>query len=144
VKKADFSKIASFYDKGRDLSEQNIDLWLKAVAHLAKAPEGAKLLDIGCGTGRFAIPLAIKLRFKVTGADFSKEMLEKAREKDTGGLITWDIQDAQNLTYPDNSFDIVFMSHLLHHCDDPDKVIRECQRVLKAPGVILEIGRAHV
>ena len=137
MKKADYSKIASFYDKGRPLSEQIIDLWLNAVSRLAKAPEGVKLLDIGCGTGRWSIPLAVKLGFRVTGADLSKEMLEKAREKDTNRLVTWDMQNAQSLTYPDNSYDVVFMSHLLHHCDDPDKVIHECWRVLKVPGVIL-------
>jgi SAM-dependent methyltransferase len=137
VKKADYSKIASFYDKGRPLTEQIIDLWLNAVSRLAKAPEGAKLLDLGCGTGRFAIPLATKLRFAVTGADYSKEMLEKAKEKDSKRLVKWDLENAQSLTYPDNSFDVVFMSHLLHHCDDPDEVIRECWRVLKVQGVIL-------
>ena len=136
MNKADYSKIAPLYDKGRALSEQSIDLWLEVISRLAKASEGAKLLDIGCGTGRFSFPLATKLHYQVTGADFSKEMLEKAREKDTGGLVTWDIQDAQNLTYPDNSFDIVFMSHLLYHCDNPDKVIRECKRVLKVTGVL--------
>jgi SAM-dependent methyltransferase len=137
VKKANYSEIASFYDKGRPLSEQVINLWLNAISRLAKAPRGAKLLDIGCGTGRFAIPLATKLRFNVTGADFSKEMLEKAKEKDSKRLVKWDLENAQSLTYPDNSFDIVFMSHLLHHCDDPDEVIRECWRVLKVPGAIL-------
>jgi ubiquinone/menaquinone biosynthesis C-methylase UbiE len=137
VKKADYSKIASFYDEGRPLTEQIIDLWLNAVSRLAKAPEGAKLLDLGCGTGRFAIPLATKLRFAVTGADCSKEMLEKAKEKDSKRLVKWDLENAQSLTYPNNSFDVVFMSHLLHHCDDPDEVIRECWRVLKVPGVIL-------
>ncbi len=137
MKKADYSKIASVYDKGRNLSEQNIDLWLDVISRLAKAPRGAKVLDIGCGTGRFSIPMAKKLGYRVTGADFSTEMLEKAREKDTAKLVKWDKQDAQNLTYLDNSFDIVFMSHLLHHCDDPDKVIRGCRRVLSERGVIL-------
>lgn len=137
IQKADYSKIASSYDKGRTLSEQIINIWLDAVSRFARAPEGARLLDLGCGTGRFSIPLAAKLRFSVTGADFSKEMLDKAREKDTAKLVKWDQQDAQNLTYPDSSFDIVFMSHLLHHCDDPDKVIRGCRRVLKAAGVVL-------
>ena len=137
IQKADYSKIASSYDKGRTLSEQIINIWLDAVSRFARAPEGARLLDLGCGTGRFSIPLAAKLRFSVTGADFSKEMLDKAREKDTAKLVKWDQQDAQNLTYPDNSFDIVFMSHLLHHCDDPDRVVRECRRVLADHGVIL-------
>ena len=73
----------------------------------------------------------------MTGADSSKEMLEKAREKDSRGLVTWDLQDAQSLTYPDSSFDIVFMSHLLHHCDDPPGVIRQCRRVLSDRGIII-------
>jgi ubiquinone/menaquinone biosynthesis C-methylase UbiE len=137
MKKADYSQISALYDKGRPLSEQNIDLWLGMIARYARARAGARLLDLGCGTGRFAIPLAEKIGYRVTGADSSHEMLVKAREKDPRGLVKWDIQDAQHLTYPDNSFDIVFMSHLLHHCDDPYQVIHQCWRVLKVPGVIL-------
>lgn len=137
MQKADYHKIAENFDQGRPLSGEITEAWLDAVLRLAKAPKGAALLDIGCGTGRFALPLAEKLGFKVTGADLFKEMLEKAKEKDTNHIVTWEVQDAQSLTYPDNTFDCVFMSHLLHHCDDPDKVLRECYRVLKKPGVVL-------
>lgn len=137
LRKADYSRIASFYDKGRPLSEQNIDLWLGLVLKFSKVPEGARVLDLGCGTGRFALPMASRLKFRVTGADVSKEMLAKAKEKDTSGLVQWDCQDAEGLTYPNNSFDIVFMSHLLHHVNSPLRVIRECKRILDASGVIL-------
>jgi len=137
VKKADYRHIALSYDQGRPLLEQNIDLWLGLVARFARMPEGARLLDLGCGTGRFSIPMVTKLRVHVTGADSSKEMLDQAREKDTGKLVKWEVQDAQRLSYPDESFDVVFMSHLLHHVDDPGKVLRECQRILATPGVIL-------
>ena len=81
--------------------------------------------------------MVIRLCFRVTGADFSEEMLEKAREKDTNGLVKWDREDAQQLTYPGDSFDIVFMSHLLHHVDDPCQVLSECRRILASPGVVL-------
>jgi ubiquinone/menaquinone biosynthesis C-methylase UbiE len=64
-------------------------------------------------------------------------MLDKAREKDSGGLVMWDKQDAQDLSYPDKSFDIVFMSFLLHHCDETMRVIQESWRVLRDGGVIL-------
>jgi len=137
MKKADYRHIALSYDQGRPLLEQNIDLWLGQVSRFAKMPEGARVLDLGCGTGRFSIPMAAKLRFRATGADSSKEMLDKAREKDTGKLVKWDLEDAQHLTYPDESFDVVFMSHLLHHVDDANKVLSECQRILATPGVIL-------
>jgi ubiquinone/menaquinone biosynthesis C-methylase UbiE len=137
MRKADYSRIASFYDKGRPISEQNMDLWLELIVKSSRMSEGARVLDLGCGTGRFSIPMATRLHFRVTGADSSSEMLEKAREKDTSRLVQWDREDAQQLVYPDESFDIVFMSHLMHHVDDPYQVLSECQRVLVSPGVVL-------
>ena len=137
MRKADYSSIASFYDAGRPISEQNIDMWLWLVASFSRMSEGARVLDLGCGTGRFSIPMVTRLHFRVTGADFSREMLDKAREKDTNGLVKWDCMDAQQLTYPDDSFDVVFISHLLHHVDSPQRVLDECHRVLTATGVVL-------
>jgi ubiquinone/menaquinone biosynthesis C-methylase UbiE len=137
MKKADYSRIASSYDKGRAISGQNINIVLEAITRLSGMSGKVRLLDLGCGTGRFSIPIATKLRYEVTGADSYEEMLAKAREKDKGGLVRWDLEDAQALTYPDNFFDIVFMSHLLHHCEDPPAVIRECWRVLSGDGMII-------
>lgn len=136
MKKADYGKIASFYDKARSLSDRNVDLWLEMVATHLKGTEEPKVLDLGCGTGRFALPMAEGFRFHVTGADASAEMLEKAIEKDTGRLVKWDRQDAEHLTYPYCSFDACFMSHLLHHVDSPLQVVKECARVLNDSGAI--------
>jgi ubiquinone/menaquinone biosynthesis C-methylase UbiE len=137
MRKANYGKIASTYDKGRSLSQPNTDRWLALISRFAGAPKGARVLDLGCGTGRFAIPMAARLAFRVIGADSSQDMLAKAREKDGGRLVTWDRQDAEALTYPDGSFDVCFMSHLLHHVDCPPKVIAECRRVLAAPGSVI-------
>lgn len=137
MKKADYSKIASFFDKGRPLSEQNIEQWLGIVSRLSGARQGTRLLDLGCGTGRFSFPFAVNLNCRVTGADSSPEMLVKAREKDVEHRIAWDVADAQSLIYKDESFDVIFMSHLLHHVDSPARVIRGCYRVLVRGGVIL-------
>jgi len=137
VRKADYRHIALSYDQGRPLLEQNVDLWLGLIAWFSKMSEGARVLDLGCGTGRFSIPMATRLGFSTTGADSSEEMLDKAKKKDTGRLVKWDLKDAQHLTYSDESFDVAFMSHVLHHVDNPDKVLSECQRVLSTPGVIL-------
>lgn len=140
-KKADYRKIAASYDRGRPLSEQNLDLWLGLVAAFAKVPQGARALDLGCGTGRFAIPMATRLHLRVTGADSSEDMLAKAREKDVGRDVTWDRQNAEALTYPDESFDLCFLSHLLHHVGSPGRIIAECHRVLRSPGsLILRYG----
>ncbi len=137
MKKANYNRIASFYDQGRIISDQNIDLWLDLVKEFSRASASAKILDLGCGTGRFTIPMATKLRFSVTGADSSWEMLAKAKQKEGADTVIWDYQDAERLTYPDDSFDVVFISHLLHHVDSPLRVIRECKRVLRNSGTML-------
>lgn len=137
MKKADYDKIASYYDQGRTISDQNIDLWLDLIKEFSKVSSGARVLDLGCGTGRFTIPMATKLRFNVTGADSSREMLAKAKEKQGADIVTWDYQDAEYLTYPNDSFDVVFASHLLHHVDSPLRVLRECKRILRSSGTML-------
>ena len=135
--KADYRKIASFYDKGRSLSAQNTDLWLNLITKLSGVSKGARLLDLGCGTGRFSLPVATRLGFNVTGADSSAEMLTKAKQKDSNCKVSWILADAGALTFPDYSFDIVFMSHLLHHVDSPLSVLKECHRILVPSGVLL-------
>ena len=137
MKKADYDNIASFYDQGRTISDQNIDLWLDLIKEFSRVSSGARVLDLGCGTGRFTIPMATKLALSVTGADSSREMLAKAKEKDDADIVTWDCQDAEHLTYPSDSFDLVFASHLLHHVDSPLRVLGECKRVLRNAGAML-------
>jgi len=135
--KADYSKIASYYDEARSLSEQNVVIWLKLIADRSGAHKGARVLDLGCGTGRFSLPMANWLGFNVTGADSSEEMLAKAKQKDSDAIVNWEHENASSLTFPEGSFDVVFMSHLLHHVDSPLAVIEESERVLVPSGVIL-------
>jgi ubiquinone/menaquinone biosynthesis C-methylase UbiE len=126
--KADYSKIALHYDRSRLLSEKNIFLWLKLIE---KRTEASK------GTGRFSLPLASRLGLNVTGLDSSAGMLAKAKQKDSDSIVNWVLADASALPYPDSSFDIVFMSHLLHHVNSPLEVLKECDRVLIHSGVVI-------
>ena len=137
MKKADYMKIADTYDKARPLSEETLDLWLTLISERIGSRLKTEFLELGCGTGRFTIPIATRLGYSVTGADNSEEMLLKARKKTGAEQIKWDIQNAASLSYRDESFDVVFMSHLLHHVDEPLKVLEECYRILKPKGIIL-------
>ncbi len=137
MRRADYSRIASVYDKGRSLPDELVDLWIRLLSRYVDDLAHTRILDLGCGTGRFTVAMATQLRCHVTGADSSEEMLSKARDKDSNNLIEWDCQDAQNLTYDDESFDMVFMSHLLHHVDDAYGVIGKCFRILRPGGILL-------
>ena len=137
MKKADYMQIANTYDKARPLSEETLDLWLTLISERIGSRQKTEFLELGCGTGRFTIPIVTRFGYSATGADNSEEMLLKARKKDGAEQIKWDIQNAASLSYRDGSFDVVFMSHLLHHVDEPLKVLKECYRILKPGGIIL-------
>lgn len=91
-------------------------------------PKFVKGLEIGIGTGRFAVPLNIK-----NGVEPSSEMRKIALER---GLNVVD-GVAENLPFEDNSFDLVLMVTTVCFVDDVLKSFKECFRVLKNNGTIL-------
>ena len=100
-------------------------------------PAEIKVLDMGCGPGFFSIILA-EDGFDVTAADYTEEMLEKARENAEGlENITFTRQDAQNLTLPDNSFDVIVSRNLTWVLEEPERAYAEWFRVLKKGGILL-------
>jgi len=111
---------------------------------------GKKILDVGAGTGRLSIRLAEK-GAAVTAMDVSEEMLgvlnTKIKVKDeipvpfaTGKLelagMTIAVADAENLPFPDNSFDIVIAAFLIVHLKNPKIFFNEAYRVLKPNGLL--------
>lgn len=109
---------------------------LKSVSRRAGHKKQVRMLDLGCGTGRFAIPFAYRLGYSVTAVDSSREMIDKARQKDPKSLVTWVVQDVISMELDDSSFDVIFMSHLLHHLDYPYGLLRKSFRILKNDGAI--------
>ena len=143
MKKADYKKIAASYDKGRSLPEESIKIWLSEITTLGELREGSKILDLGCGTGRFALPFAQHLKLHVVAVDASAEMLARGKQKDKEGQVEWQQEDAQQLSFADENFDCVFMSHLLHHVNDKQAVMNESFRVLKKGGNCLVRFGSH-
>ena len=109
----------------------------RCMSRLVGGRTDVTLLDLGCGTGLFTIPLAKSLGYTIVGADCSRETLDVAGRKPQSDLVRWDQQDATSLTYEDGTFDIVFMSNLLDLVKNPSTVVSECYRVLKPGGVIV-------
>jgi ubiquinone/menaquinone biosynthesis C-methylase UbiE len=129
----DATDIASNYDLGRSYSREVLDLWMSTVASYTDGPVNS-ILDLGCGTGRFSGALAVHFNAEVTGIDPSKKMLEQARSKQTDAPVRYQFGRAEAIPLPDESVDLVFMSMIFHHLEDPALAARECRRVLRDRG----------
>ena len=141
--KTDYAKIAGYYDKVRALSRESLNFWLEVFSKFGGIKENSRVLDVGCGTGRFTIPLATKTNASVYGLDSSSEMLEKARIKDKGSVVKWVQGRAEDLPFDDGHFDCVLTSYTIHHVDDMWKAIEEMYRVLKDQGRCVILTSSH-
>lgn len=89
------------------------------------------VLELGCGTGLFTRLVYQKTKAKITATDLSEDLLEEAREKFPAGNFIRD--DAMNMQFGNESFDVVFGSSILHHLS-LKKSAEEIYRVLKPGG----------
>ena len=98
------------------------------------------LLDVGCGGGQSAIRLKVLYpHLSLVGIDLSAEQIARARQRAQrkGFAIRFEVADAQELPFPDASFDVVYSFGSAKHWPDPLKGFGECWRVLKSGGELL-------
>jgi len=102
---------------------------------------GERILDVGVGTGlSFSV---FPRHCKVVGIDLSREMLKKAKKKiDDNHLDNINVlsMDAMSVGFADNSFDKVFLSHVVTVVPDPYRVMQEVKRVCKKDGVVVVVN----
>lgn len=128
----------------RTLQHQIEALWPQESRLLSRyaLPRGARILDLGCGTGEATLRLAAMFpgAEAVVGVDLMPELLEVARrrEDEGGGIVRFEQGDGFALRYPEAYFDLVVCRHVTQMVPAPERMLRELQRVLK-PG-----GWAHV
>lgn len=110
--------------------------WQRRVQMLTShVRQGMKILEIGCGTAYFTRELA-KTAALITAIDISPDLLEEARLNCPFPNVTFETQNAYALTYPDNAFDSVVGSSVLHHLEI-DEGLRQIYRVLRPGGLIV-------
>jgi SAM-dependent methyltransferase len=125
----DFAPLAERYDQLRPAGETWEQL---ADATLAELGEIRRLLDVGCGTGRFAAYAAARTGARVWGVDPSPEMLAQARARAVPGA-GWKLGSAERLPFRDGWFDGVHAHLVLHLVQDAARAVDEVARVA-APG----------
>ena len=132
AKKANFSNIYKFYDFINSLITLGFDKsWRsKASSHIS----GTRVLDLGSGTGAALQQLQ---NYEVTAVDPDEKMLllNKFEHKIIG--------EAENLPFPDNSFDSVYCAFVWRNLNDSELGLREVYRVLKPGGkfILLDMTR---
>lgn len=109
------------------------DLEARALREMI-AGENLQILEIGCGTGKNTEFLQTKAA-KLVGADFSEEMLAKAKAKIKAENVEFRRLDLRDVwEFSDDSFDLVTCSLALEHIEKIDFVFAEAARVLKSGG----------
>jgi SAM-dependent methyltransferase len=133
----DRGDIAERYDRGRSLPNETISQWLEEIAKYLPATPDLSILDLGCGTGRFTAPLARRFAARVIGLDLSKRMLALAARTlgDSGAVLVQGA--AETMPFSDRSFDVVFVSMVLHHIRSSPRAIDEIRRAIKPGGKLL-------
>lgn len=138
-----FEKIYNRYDfMNSIISFQRHKAWRKDVMKKMAVKQGDSALDVCCGTGdwTFALGEAVGKQGKVTGMDFSKNMLsigEKKLEKSSMDQVSFQYGNAMELPYPDHTFDYATIGFGLRNVPDYMTVLKEMQRVVKPGGKVV-------
>jgi demethylmenaquinone methyltransferase/2-methoxy-6-polyprenyl-1,4-benzoquinol methylase len=145
-----FAAIARRYDLLNDLQSFGLHRrWKRRVIDLAAVMPGARALDLCCGTGDIAFALA-RRGAETTGLDFSEKMLEVARAKSRKKIPNSEFRipsflqgDAQQIPFPDDTFDIVTVGYGLRNLAGWERGLEEMVRVAR-PGarlIVLDFGK---
>jgi demethylmenaquinone methyltransferase/2-methoxy-6-polyprenyl-1,4-benzoquinol methylase len=143
-----FATIARRYDLINDLQSFGLHrIWKRRVVRLAQIKRGDRALDVCCGTGDIALALA-QNGAETTGLDFSEKMLEVAAQREASSKLKSKklkfLQgDAQQLPFPDGSFDSVTVGYGLRNLASWDRGLTEMHRVAKTGAriIVLEFGK---
>ncbi len=120
-----FDRVAHLYDETRRLPSKQME----AIVHAFRdeLESYGRILEVGVGTGRFAIPLD-RVGVHVIGVDISSQMVERGLGK---GLQNVLLADAQHLPFAEKSVDATYSIHVLHLVGDWRRALREIARVTR-------------
>lgn len=137
----DGGQLARWADRGsardfdRRYSRDSVAFWVSRLAELGPIGAGDLVLDVGCGTGGFAVGIAEHTCARVIGCDLAAGLVRYAGDRATP--VDWLVADAHELPLADRSVDRVIMSLLLHRLPDPGRAVAEAHRVLRPGGSLL-------
>ncbi|MGM0558158.1 MAG: ubiquinone/menaquinone biosynthesis methyltransferase [Myxococcota bacterium] len=145
-----FSDIAPRYDATNyAISFGLVDYMRRKTVEYAAPRPGERVIDCACGTGELSVLFkeAVGAGGQVVATDVNPDMMRLAPPKaeERGLEIEWDIQDAMDLEFDDDTFDIASIAWGVRNVDEPSKCLAELARVVRPNGrvAILEFGQPH-
>ena len=145
-----FASISDRYDLLNSVLSLGVHhSWRRKAVKKSGAQKGMHVLDCATGTGDLAIEYkkAVGKKGEVVGTDFCAEMLAPAPDKAAKQQldIRWEVADAMNLPYEDDTFDISSIAFGIRNVDDPGTALSEMARVVRPGGkvMILEFGQPY-
>ncbi len=133
----DATNIPAAYDDARGYDPATLETWLTHIARHASATTTRRVLDLGCGTGRYSAALADRFEAAVLALDPSTRMLGQAKPKFRRGSVMGCYAAAEALPLADNTIDFVFLSMVFHHLADCRRACHEIRRVLRERGTVV-------
>jgi demethylmenaquinone methyltransferase/2-methoxy-6-polyprenyl-1,4-benzoquinol methylase len=131
-----FEGISDTYDRPAQLlSLGQYSRWRRFAVERLDVANGASVLDVATGTGLVARDLVRRYGARVVGLDLTLSMLRRAR----AGGVSLVAGRAEQLPFPDASFDGVVFTYLLRYVDDPAATIGELARVLRPGGAMASV-----
>lgn len=136
------SDIKDFYEEDAEKYDEkrfnSVETGFEDQAHqrmlqdfLEGVPNGGRILEIGCGTGRFTETIT-EHGYDVVATDFSLQMLKESRWRaENGSYVSG---DAAHLPYVEDSFDACVIINVVCHLPDPAVVLNEINRVVRSNG----------
>ncbi|OBI64023.1 class I SAM-dependent methyltransferase [Mycobacterium sp. E796] len=140
---AAYNDRAPEYDHGwrgklhHEITDRTADLAVAAI------PSPGSVLDVGCGTGHLLRTLARRYpdARQLCGIDAAPQMIATASAFDDDTRLSFAVGVAEDLDYPDGSFDLVVSTTSFDHWTDQQAGLAECARVLRPGGYLVLVDQ---
>ena len=134
-----WDRFAPFYDLSRKPDRKAYE---RMYAMMRPVVKGKPVLELATGTGLIAKNIADAAK-KIIATDFSPKMIAQAKKRDVPDNVSFIVQDACDISFPDDEFDVVIISNALHVMPQPETALAEIRRVLKPGGVLIAPTYTH-